>query len=518
MPLGFQERFTYGQPMSAFGNTAGPATFRISGAPLIGYEAFYGYRSGKSSKFISTQGSYSASVLKGRDLRSQLEARKQFLERLMTEAFVPQNGAPSVFSTTDTGHPFASFKVSTHQPYGRIYSVNGPYREQWDVIPSFTSMPYPLLTDPFGAGVRTDTAANVLGKQTYFTWPSPLIAEGRNAPAAQQVVPNGLKQTLGAGLIAGTNPWKSKADLAVTIGELMTGNLPRILSRIGESLIKLKIDWKLQTGKELGKHTNPGNEWLSLWFGWAPLVRDITAAIEVLYKLHVLLYDGSESEKRRFQKGSLVDVSRIKTESFSGSERILKFATPMSDTLSSPWFKDLSQSGVIAAVNGPTTAEGGKYSKTVHIQADFRFTARFHRGALPNAAERGYLEKALELLGLDITPATVYQLAPWTWLLDWFSSLGSAVQNLSILDWSNVLLDYAYLTLKVETSTSTAVTLPATWAGGRYSSASPYISQHTVTTEKIREQASPLGFSVSWNGLTPFQLSILAALGMTRGR
>ncbi len=521
MPLGFEQRFTYSDtPMLAFGRNTGisPYTTRFSGTPLIGYEALYGFRSGKRSNELLTGGSYASSVLSGRDLFSQLQARKKYLEDLIQSSFEPTNGPPSVFSTTDVGHPFATFKVRTHAPFARIFYKNATNDFTWDVCPSMAGLPYPNLTDPFGFSYRTDSAAVPMGKQTYFAWPSTLTAFGNQASVSQQTIPNSLKQTLGAGLIAGTNPWKSKADLAVTIGELLTGNLPRILSRIGESLIKLKIDWKLQTGRELSKHTNPGNEWLSLWFGWAPLVRDIQAAIGVLYKLHVLIYDGSDSERRRFAKGDLVQMNRIRTDGFTAAERSFQFTSALNNTTASPYFKNYEIVGPAVGAPVPTGLEG-EFAKTVSIQSDFRFAARFHRGALPNARERDFLSKALDLLGLDITPATVYQLAPWSWLLDWFSSLGNAVQNLSALDWSNVLLDYSYLTLKVKTISTSAVTLPSSWGtGGSVSSSSPFITQRVEAVEKIREQASPYGFSVNWAGLSPFQLSILASLGMTRGR
>ncbi len=519
MPMGYQERFHYGEPMRASGtNRFYPGGWSYSGTPLIGYDALYGYRSGASAKQISTQGSYEQNVLKGKDLRSKLEARTAYLNGFINDSFKPQNGAPTVFSNTDVGHPFATFQVRTHQPYGHVSWRSGSYGADWDAFPNMTGLPFPDLTNPFGLGFRTGSGAAILGKQAYFAWPTTLFGGGFASPVNQQTYPLSLKQTLGTGLIAGTNPWKSKADLAVTIGELMTGNLPRILSRIGDSLLKLKIDWKLQTGKELGKHVNPGNEWLSLWFGWAPLVRDIMAAIEVLYKLHVLIYDGSDSDRRRFQKGDLVAMNRLRTDGFTDGERRFNFGSPFTGLTSNPAMKDYKWSGFQEPLPlGPLIAEG-VYSRTVNIRSDFRFTARFHRGALPNAHERSHLDKALELLGLDITPATLYQLAPWSWLLDWFSSLGNAVQNLSTLDWSNVLLDYSYLTVVVKTITTSSVTAPSSWGSGQYSMSTNYMSQRVVQTEKIREQASPYGFSVSWAGLSPFQLSILAALGMTRGR
>jgi hypothetical protein len=151
------------------------------------------------------------------------------------------------------------------------------------------------------------------------------------------------------------------------------------------------------------------------------------------------------------------------------------------------------------------------------IEADYRFTAKYHKGARANAIESRYIARATELLGLELTPAVLWELAPWTWLLDWVSNLGSLASNISLLDWSNVLLDYAYLTFVVKTTSQITWKGPTQWSS-LASVSHGYISQSYTSEEKIREQASPYGFSVSWDGLSPFQLSILAALGMSRGR
>jgi len=39
-----------------------------------------------------------------------------------------------------------------------------------------------------------------------------------------------------------------------------------------------------------------------------------------------------------------------------------------------------------------------------------------------------------------------------------------------------------------------------------------------VTETKIRRKANPFGFGLKWDGLSPFQLSIAAALGLSKGR
>jgi len=43
----------------------------------------------------------------------------------------------------------------------------------------------------------------------------------------------------------------------------------------------------------------------------------------------------------------------------------------------------------------------------------------------------------------------------------------------------------------------------------------PPFKVETIT--KKRYGANPFGFGVVWNGLSPFQLSILAALGISKG-
>jgi len=461
---------------------------------------------------MSTQGSYQSSVIRGKDLRSQLIARKQYLENYINSSFNPTNGPPTVASTTDDGHPFATFKIDSQTSRGKVFYRRGlPGGYDWDACATRGSLPYPDLTDPFGAGIRVGTTS-ARSKHTYFAWPSHLWCGGLNVPVAQQIVPNSLKQTMGSGLIANTNPTASKADLAVTILELLTGNLPRILARMGDNLTRIAIDWKLQTGKELSKHTNPGNEWLSYHFGWAPLVKDVMDAVGILYKLHILLYESEES--RRHRGGDLGTVGRITNTYDSGQ---LGFGSPIETNNFTPTVMKDRQGPIPTGIGMPLRTEC-TVSQSVLIEADFRFAAKFHRGARPSSRERGHLDKAIELLGLEITPATLWNLAPWTWLLDWFSNIGTVAQNLSDLDWSNVLLDYAYLTFVVKSTATTSVTLPPSWGGGAYTSSSPFIGTTVVTTEKIREQASPYGFSVGWTGLNPFQLSILAALGMTRGR
>lgn len=491
MPLGYQNRFTYGKLISAFGTDGVSTSYDISGFPLIGYESVYTYRSGKRAKDLSDPGNSYASLLQSGTLLDQLRRRNEFLQMQINDLLTPTTGSVSAFSTTDTGHPFASFKMSATEQYFHIRKRDGNYLIEMDAcLPPY--LPYPNWTNPFG---NTFLDRNSGTRQTYFPWPASYPYGAGDS--STEIINNSLKNAVGSGVIASANPWKPKASLAQTILELLSGDVPSIFKNLRRYISDVQ-----------SLKRTVGSDWLNVQFGWVPLISDIRDTIEVLLKLHMLIY-GSDNA-RRTRGGDLGEWTRS-TESNSITQAT--YGSTLGGT-SSPAYKAVKP-GIPKFY--PDFLSNGRFSRSVRITADYRFTARYHRGARPNGRERGYIERATELLGLEITPAVLWELTPWTWLLDWASNLGSVASNISLLDWSNVLLDYAYLTFVVKTEGSLA------WQGPKVQSpyttlSHGYFTQGYTTIEKVREQASPYGFSVGWTGLSPFQLSILAALGMSRGR
>jgi hypothetical protein len=499
MPQGFQNNFVYGERMRSSGRNSSGTTWDASGLPLIGYDAVFTYRSGKRSKLLSQAGNYTSLVRTG-SLADQMRRRNEFLQQQIRDILEPTTGSTSVFSDTDTGHPFATYKISASQPYAR-YSKWGGTSSRAEVDVTFNPMlPMPNFSDPFGSGY---TDKQLRTRFTYFSWPS-VGNYISNAPPslANQIVSNAVKNNIASGLIAGSNPWAPKASLAQTVLELMKGDIPTVLKNLRRYLTDLQ-----------SLKRTLGSDWLNIQFGWTPLISDIMDAVGVLLKLHMLVYASEDARRKR--GGDLGTWSRFVENPPEGIGG-LYYGSPISAVMSAPYsVPDNSSVPLLAPASIPSG--NGKWSRSVSIEADYRFSARFHRGARPNSRERGFIEKATELLGLEVTPAVLWELTPWTWLLDWGSNLGSVAANLSQLDWSNVLLDYAYLTFVVKTTGAISWQgNPAIYAG--VSLSHDYIAQSYTASEKIREQASPYGFSVSWDGLSPFQLSILAALGMSRGR
>jgi hypothetical protein len=127
---------------------------------------------------------------------------------------------------------------------------------------------------------------------------------------------------------------------------------------------------------------------------------------------------------------------------------------------------------------------------------------------------RGTLE-ARKLLGLSLTPDVLWELTPWSWALDWFSNMGNVIQNVTNFATQGSILRYGYV---METTTITD-TYTLRGLTKRVSGSVPVSIEPTIsfTTEvKQRRKANPFGFGLTWEGLSPFQLSIAAALGLSR--
>lgn len=133
---------------------------------------------------------------------------------------------------------------------------------------------------------------------------------------------------------------------------------------------------------------------------------------------------------------------------------------------------------------------------------------------IPDDTFRRRIAEADQLLGTTPDVAMLYNLAPWSWAADWVSNMGSLLENYTAFSSDGLVLSYGYVMETVSVSRHYVL------EGIRYAS---YPGRHTLTqtfttTRKRRLKASPYGFAVTWDGFTPRQLSILASLGITRGR
>jgi hypothetical protein len=169
----------------------------------------------------------------------------------------------------------------------------------------------------------------------------------------------------------------------------------------------------------------------------------------------------------------------------------------------------------------PTLAAGfftGSSRKTVITQSywDYVFTARFRYFIDWQKADAGNLATAAQisrmLLGLDVSPATLYELMPWSWLIDWFTNLGSVVSNLTNDQSDHLVADYAYVTGKYTSYVDTIIQPKLANCPNEN-----VVIQGSSQTEVLKRiNATPYGFGLTFQDLSPKQLGILGALGLTK--
>jgi hypothetical protein len=123
------------------------------------------------------------------------------------------------------------------------------------------------------------------------------------------------------------------------------------------------------------------------------------------------------------------------------------------------------------------------------------------------------MERLDRLYGLRPGVDTLYQLTPWSWLVDYFSNLGDNIENLNARIADGLVMPYAYVMSETTVRTTTSLDF-GVWNGSVFQ---PERLVDTVTTtSKKRLGASPFGFGLLGKDLSAKQWSILAALGLAR--
>jgi hypothetical protein len=236
-----------------------------------------------------------------------------------------------------------------------------------------------------------------------------------------------------------------------------------------------------------------GGEWLNYQFGLAPTISDINAIIDTVQKAEKLtkqyLRDSGRHVRRRYDMDPVRSVSSG-VISAASSTRV-----PVG-TNASMW------SSV-----GPVV-----YQDETTIQRSFSGCYSYFVDETSLNGAMGWLDKTNYLYGWKPDPSAVYNLTAWSWLLDWFTNTGDVVDNISLYLEDPSLVRYAYIMEHrkvVRTITQDVVS----------NDGASYTASVVLKTEiKKRRRINPLYWGLKEDALNARQLSILAALGLTKFR
>lgn len=292
----------------------------------------------------------------------------------------------------------------------------------------------------------------------------------------------------GATAIARCKPTNSIVDLSTTLGETIREGLPHL---VGHTL------WKPKTK---AARRAAGDEYLNVQFGWLPLVSDIRGASYALANAHRLIDSYERNSGKQVRRRYEFPVE----ESESTVDMGLSDGNP---------FTGQYYPGTIFDVSSPRP----RLIKTTKFYRRTWFSGAFTYHLPSSYKSRDWVAKyqaaAQHLLGLELTPSTVWNLAPWSWAVDWVSNMGDIISNVS--DWSSdgLVMRYGYIMEHTVQEITYSLDGPTRFKPYGSIFASPVTFQLET---KRRQAASPFGFGVSFNSLTSRQKAIVVALGLSR--
>lgn len=396
------------------------------------------------------------------------------------EAPVSSGVVPTVVgaqTTVSEGHPWPPKN-------GQTGDIGGDFLTQKSVVKG--GLPYAALRGYRFVGIGPE------GAEFYrSTYDGPLYPMDPAQGEFPNVQPssNSELDMLGATAVARCSPTNSVADLSVALGEMFFGGIPRLIGHASWDVLG-RLNWKnrASTAKAAGE------EYLNYEFGWKPLVSDINKFAEAAAFMDVLIAqyerDSGKLVRRRYQFPSEV-------------------ATPVT-TLLHPSRQAFPTVGAIH-----WDEAGGPLVRTFELVRNRSFSGAFTYH-LPsgydsrNAVARDAL-LAKKIFGLGLTPDTLWNLAPWSWAVDWFSNAGDVINNISDMATDGLVMHHGYV--MEHTIATNTYSLSATGT-----SSIKVVPDLVYTLEiKVRRRAHPFGFGFKQTDLSTRQQAILVALGLTRG-
>jgi hypothetical protein len=244
-----------------------------------------------------------------------------------------------------------------------------------------------------------------------------------------------------------------------------------------------------------GSLRSVGDYYLAIKFGWEPLLRDVRNFVlgqkKAQKRLDQFIRDEGRAVRREVRL--LDNISEVTT----------------------------SQSNAYAAVNPvlvtqfytrqPRYTERRWSRESVWASARFRFW-------LPSGPRNVVWTNSMmgKIFGLNPSPKHIYDCIPWSWLIDWFGSVGDCLENLDAGVASRLAADYFYV---MHSKENYAIRDSNAW----FQDKSKNIIGASVTCNRrtwthTRAQGDPFGFGTPASGLSASRLAILGALGLSRLR
>jgi hypothetical protein len=364
------------------------------------------------------------------------------------------NNPKGQFNKFDTGHSFLSRKeVSYVFSHPDVFLTSPVFPTRFFRGPLFVDLDFP----GHGTGV----------------WPVvPEINTGYYAPK----------------FIADSNPTTPIAGIGQFLGEM-------------ERLPKFFFDPNYLAHK-INVARLAGSDYLNVAFGWVPFVSDLQKAVTIALRANEYakqIYRDSGFWIRRKRKLEPIVQTFVKRTESNYPYRLQ--------------YLDSSQADIFFAPPG----RYGPLEVVEERRETYSFSAAFQYfiegdGTFLSEAE-SQLKAVDRLLGIKPTPSVLYELMPYSWLIDWVTNVGDVVSNWTQFMDDRLVMPYCYLMRETQDRiTGTAPNLNFYSLSGTQAA-----STVQLTVQKERVRGTPYGFGLNPDSFTARQWAILGALALSKG-
>lgn len=353
-----------------------------------------------------------------------------------------------------------------------------PYRQGSPLLLNWTGIEYEYSPNARAAGF---VGRRYHGKMIPRVWTSITDPDvlGMNIPLTSAQL-----DVLGSDAWARFKPGNPDVQSGQFIYEL--GRVPSIdiFIAAGRHLLGMK--------NNLRRLVNLGNRYLDVEFGWKPFLSDLRSLYQIQKTMHSRLEQLARDNGRRVRRRGVLRST----------------STPISS--STQQLSALLYPPLVGEMYNPLV--GTRVSEN-HLEQKIWFSAGF-RYHIPDLGTPQWTDRATRaLFGANVNPSTIWEVMPWSWLIDWFSNVGAVLSNLSENAAENLAADYAFIMVETKNVATHRETQGLNWFG----SSTLYSAKATSSwITKQRQAASPFNFGVIPADLSVRQALILAALGISR--
>lgn len=244
--------------------------------------------------------------------------------------------------------------------------------------------------------------------------------------------------------------------------------------------------------KEVSDH------WLNYQFGWAPFIKDLMNIKDTIEGYN------SKAQALTSDNGKWVK-GRVTVKDDSGSVLVKRIN-------SGNYLPGYPVTIPYKYLNGDITYEiWDDFRTRIYATGEFAYyRPEFDAGRADFDSAYMAIHRLLSIYGVRVTPAHLWAITPWSWLVDWFTGFGNYLNYLQDIWLDSLVGRNCYIMRNYHVIRSFRIAVPFK------SGVKNFIFTREIVCKQRDPFSSPYGPSLSWSDLSARQLSILGALGITR--